>query len=128
MTNNRKQKIDRIADEIPPVSVHEGNESGDVLLLGWGSTFSVLKSVSRELNKEGYKVSALHIRYMHPLPTNLGEVLKKFKKIIVPEMNTGQFIKLIRERYLVDAIGYNKVQGIPITHKELKNFVLQHLA
>jgi len=128
MTNNRKQKIDRIADEIPPVSVHEGNESGDVLLLGWGSTFSVLKSVSRELNKEGYKVSALHIRYIHPLPTNLGEVLKKFKKIIVPEMNTGQFIKLIRERYLVDAIGYNKVQGIPITHKELKNFVLQHLA
>lgn len=128
MTNNRKQKIDRIADEIPPVSVHEGNESGDVLLLGWGSTFSVLKSVTRELNKEGYKVSALHIRYIHPLPTNLGEVLKKFKKIIVPEMNTGQFIKLIRERYLVDAIGYNKVQGIPITHKELKNFVLQHLA
>jgi 2-oxoglutarate ferredoxin oxidoreductase subunit alpha len=128
MTNNRKQKIDCIADEIPPVSVHEGNESGDVLLLGWGSTFSVLKSVSRELNKEGYKVSALHIRYIHPLPTNLGEVLKKFKKIIVPEMNTGQFIKLIRERYLVDAIGYNKVQGIPITHKELKDFVLQHLA
>jgi len=127
MTDLRKQKIERISAGIPPQKIEAGDDTGEILLLGWGSTYSVLKSVTKEFNKEGKKVSHVHLRYIHPFPSNLGDIIKRFNKIIIPEINTGQLIHLIRSKYLVDAIGYNKVQGTPITHKELKKFVDSYL-
>lgn len=127
MTEFRKKKIQKIQDDIPLQKIEEGDDRGDILLLGWGSTYPVLKSVVRDLNKTGKKVSHVHLGYINPLPSNLDNIIRNFNKVIIPEMNTGQLIHLIRSKYLVDAIGYNKVQGIPITHKELKEFILGHL-
>ncbi len=128
MTELRKHKIENIVRTIPKQSITTGEDNGDVLIVGWGSTYSIIKEVVHELVHEGKKVSHTHLRYLYPLPENLGELIKRFKKIIIPEMNTGQLIKIIREKYLVDAIGFNRVQGIPLKHYELKEYILKHLS
>lgn len=119
MVKLRQEKIDKIADHIPEQKLDNGAEEGKVLILGWGSTYGAIKSAVAELIIEGYSVSHAHLRYIRPFPKNLGTVIKNFDKILIPELNNGQLIKIIRDQYLVDAKGYNKIMGIPFTKHEL---------
>jgi len=119
MVNQRQAKVDKIADYIPEQKIDSGADKGKLLILGWGSTYGAIKSAVLELQSQGYSVSHAHIRYLRPFPKNLGTILKNFEQILVPEINNGQLIKIIRDQYLVDAKGYNKVTGMPITKTEL---------
>lgn len=124
MVKIRQEKVDRIADYIPLQGLDSGPEQGDLLVLGWGSTYGAIKSAVSELLAEGYSVSHAHLRYLRPFPKNLGEILKKFKKVLMPEINNGQLIKIIRDQYFVDAVGYNKIMGVPITRTEMKEQIV----
>jgi 2-oxoglutarate/2-oxoacid ferredoxin oxidoreductase subunit alpha len=119
MVRIRQEKVDKIADYIPVQKLDSGPEKGQVLVLGWGSTYGAIKSAVAEIQAEGYAVSHAHLRYVRPFPKNLGEILRNFDKVLIPEINNGQLIKIIRDQYLVDAIPYNKIMGIPITKTEL---------
>jgi 2-oxoglutarate ferredoxin oxidoreductase subunit alpha len=119
MVKTRQLKVDRIAEYIPLQTLDSGPETGDVLVIGWGSTYGAIKSAVAELQAQGKAVAHAHLRYVRPFPRNLGEMLKSYKKVIIPEINNGQLIKIIRDQYLVDAIGYNKIKGVPITKSEL---------
>jgi 2-oxoglutarate ferredoxin oxidoreductase subunit alpha len=119
MVKIRQEKVDKIADHIPDQKLDSGPSSGKILVLGWGSTYGAIKSAVAELQAEGHSVSHAHIRYLRPFPKNLGELLKNFEQVLIPEINNGQLIKIIRDQYLVDAKGYNKIMGVPITKGEL---------
>lgn len=119
MVNTRQAKVDKIADHIPLQTIDNGPEKGKVLVLGWGSTYGAIKSAVAELTAEGKSVAHAHLRHLRPFPKNLGEVLKNYETVIIPEINNGQLIKIIRDIYFVDAKGYNKVMGVPITKTEL---------
>jgi 2-oxoglutarate ferredoxin oxidoreductase subunit alpha len=123
MVKTREAKVEMIADSIPLQTLDSGPESGDVLVLGWGSTYGSIKSAVMELQAEGMKVAHAHLRHMRPFPRNLGEMLRNYKKVLIPEINNGQLIKIIRDKYLVDAIGFNKIKGTPITRTELVNAI-----
>jgi len=119
MVKLRQEKIDKIADYIPEQKLDNGPTKGNVLVLGWGSTYGAIKSAVASLLLEGHSVSHAHLRYVRPFPKNLGEILKSFDHVLVPELNNGQLIKIIRDQYLVDAKGCNKIMGIPFTKHEL---------
>lgn len=119
MVKIREEKIEKIADYIPEQKIDNGPEKGKVLVLGWGSTYGAIKSAVTELLKEGAEVSHAHLRYIRPFPKSLGKILKNFDQILIPELNNGQLIKIIRDKYLVDAKGFNKIKGIPFTKAEL---------
>lgn len=119
MVKTRQAKVDKIADYIPLQKIDNGPEKGTVLVLGWGSTYGAIKSAVAELLAEGKSVAHAHLRYVRPFPKNLGEVLRNYETVIVPEINNGQLIRIIRDVYFVDAKGYNKIMGIPITKTEL---------
>ncbi|RYY33535.1 MAG: 2-oxoacid:acceptor oxidoreductase subunit alpha [Sphingobacteriaceae bacterium] len=123
MVKIRQEKVDKIAHHVPHQKIDSGEASGKVLVLGWGSTYGAIKSACLELQSQGVSVSHAHLRYVRPFPVNLGDMLKNFEKIIIPEINNGQLIKIIRDVYLVDAVGYNKIQGVPITKGELVEFI-----
>lgn len=127
MTHQRAAKIEKIADFIPDAKVEAGNDSGRLLVLGWGSTNGSIKTAVRELLAEGYDVAHLHLRHLNPFPKNLGDILESYEKVLVPEMNTGQLVKLVRAKYLVPAEGFNKIQGLPFTTSELKNKIKELL-
>jgi len=119
MVRIRQEKVDKIADHIPPQEIELGPEKGKVLVLGWGSTYGAIKSAVLELLAEGHAVAHAHIRYLRPFPKNLAEILHSYDKVLIPEINNGQLIKIIREHFLIDAVGYNKIMGVPITKGEL---------
>ena len=119
MVKTRQAKVDRIADYIPLQTLDSGSETDDVLVLGWGSTYGSIKSAVAELRGQGKSVAHAHVRYLRPFPRNLGELLRGYKKVLVPELNNGQLIKIIRDEYLVDAKAFNKIKGVPITRTEL---------
>ncbi|WP_207491923.1 2-oxoacid:acceptor oxidoreductase subunit alpha [Aridibaculum aurantiacum] len=119
MVKIREEKVDKIANYIPEQKLDSGPEKGKVLVLGWGSTFGAIKSAVAELQEQGVEVSHAHLRYLRPFPRNLGEIIRNFDHVLIPEINNGQLIKIIRDKYLVDAKGYNKIMGIPITKGEL---------
>lgn len=119
MVKLRQEKVDKIADYIPDQTLDSGPDKGQLLVLGWGSTYGAIKSAVLEMQHEGYAVSHAHLRHLRPFPKNLGDILKRFDKVLIPEINNGQLIKIIRDQYLVDAKGYNKIMGIPITKTEL---------
>mgnify|MGYP000943573232 CR=1 FL=1 len=119
MVKTRQAKVDMIANYIPDQKLDSGPEKGKVLILGWGSTYGAIKSAARDLQNEGLAVSHAHLRYIRPFPKNLGDILKNFDHVLVPEINNGQLVKIIRDVYFVDAKGYNKIMGIPITKGEL---------
>ncbi len=123
MVNIRQAKVDKIADYIPLQRIDSGPEKGKVLVLGWGSTYGAIKSAVLQLQAEGHAVSHAHIRYLRPFPRNLGEILNNFDHVLIPEINNGQLVKIIRDQYLVDAKPYNKVMGIPITKGELEDVI-----
>ena len=125
MVKTREEKIEKIAEFIPNQEIDSGKESGKVLVLGWGSTFGSIKSAVSELIEEKYEVSQAHLTYIKPFPKNLGQLMHKFDKILIPEINNGQLIKLIRDKYLIDAIGFHKIKGTPITKNELKEEILK---
>ena len=123
----RQAKIDRIANYIPLQTIDTGNETGKVLVVGWGSTYGAIKSAAMELQSQGESVSHVHIRYLRPFPKNLGEILSKFETVLIPEINNGQLIKIIRDVFFIDAIPYNKIMGIPITKGELIDEIRKYL-
>lgn len=119
MVKIRQEKVDKIADYIPEQKLDSGPDKGKILVLGWGSTYGAIKSAVAELQAKGHAVSHAHLRYVRPFPKNLGDILKNFDTVLIPEINNGQLIKIIRDMYLVDAKGYNKIMGVPITKTEL---------
>ena len=119
MIKIREEKITRIADHIPAQRLDSGPEKGDLLVLGWGSTYGSIKSAVAELQQQGYAVSHAHLRHLRPFPANLGELMRNFKQVLIPEINNGQLIKIIRDQFLLDAKGYQKIMGVPITKTEL---------
>ena len=123
MVKIREEKVEKIAQFIPDQKLDNGPDRGKVLVLGWGSTYGAIKSAVNELLLEGYAVAHAHLRYVRPFPKNLGDILKHYDHILIPEINNGQLIKIIRDKFLVDAKGYNKIMGIPITKGEIINEV-----
>ncbi|HVG14219.1 MAG TPA: 2-oxoacid:acceptor oxidoreductase subunit alpha, partial [Chitinophagaceae bacterium] len=127
MVKIRQEKVDKIADNIPLQEVERGPEKGELLILGWGSTYGVIRTAVEELLKEGYSVAHAHLRYMRPFPKNLGEILHNYKKVLVPEINNGQLIKIIRSEFLINARPYNKIMGVPITKAEIIEAIKKQL-
>ncbi|RPD46070.1 2-oxoacid:acceptor oxidoreductase subunit alpha [Paracnuella aquatica] len=128
MVKLRQQKVDMIAQYIPEQQLDNGPEQGDLLVLGWGSTYGVIKTAVAEMIAEGYSVAHAHLRYMRPFPRNLGNMLRNYKKVLIPEINNGQLVKIIRAEYLVDAQAYNKIMGVPITKSELIDAIRRRIA
>jgi len=121
MTNVRVKKIEGIADDIPLQSVEVGTDSGQLAVVGWGSTYGPIRTAVRNLRAEGKAVSHIHLRYINPMPKNLGELLARFDKVLVPEMNMGQLSTILRDRFLVPAEGLHKVTGKPFRIVEIED-------
>ena len=119
MVKTREAKVEKIADYIPLQTIDSGKEKGKVLVLGWGSTYGTIKSSVQELQDKGRDVSHAHLKYVRPFPKNLGDILKNFETVLIPEINNGQLIKIIRDKYFVDAKGFNRIMGSPIAKHEL---------
>ncbi|HKP48292.1 MAG TPA: 2-oxoacid:acceptor oxidoreductase subunit alpha [Pyrinomonadaceae bacterium] len=126
MVKLRQEKIDRAANDVPLVEVF-GEQTGKVLVLGWGSTYGSISSAVEKLQSEGKAVSAAHLRYLNPFPKNLGEIIAGFETVIVPEMNLGQLCTMIRAKYLVDAVAFSKVKGRPFQIREIVRKVEEYL-
>lgn len=124
MTDTRAWKVANIANDIPPVVV-AGSEDANVLVLGWGSTYTVIKAAARRIEAAGQKVAYAHLRHLNPLPANLKDVLASYDKVLVPEMNSGQLLRILRMEYLCDATGLNKVAAKPFKVSEIQNKILE---
>ena len=127
MVKIRAEKVAKIADYIPLQELDSGSENSELLVLGWGSTYGAIKTVVRELDAQGIDVAHAHLKYIQPMPKNLGNLLVNFDKILIPEMNNGQLITLIRDHYLVDAKPLNKIKGVPFEAREIKEAILNML-
>lgn len=114
MVRTRQAKVDRIAESLPPLEVDDPSGAAKVLVIGWGSTYGPIGAGVRRVRKAGHHVAQVHLRHLNPFPKDLGEILRRYDKVLVPEMNLGQLSLLLRGKYLVDAIGYNQVNGMPI--------------
>jgi 2-oxoglutarate ferredoxin oxidoreductase subunit alpha len=120
MVRTRQSKVDRVADTIAPLEVDDPSGRARLLVLGWGSTYGPIGAACRRLRNQGLHIAQAHLRHLNPFPANLGEVLRKYDRVVVPEMNLGQLAMLLRARYLVDVVGYNQVRGLPFTASELE--------
>ncbi len=127
MVKIRAQKVANVAHQIPLIEFDQGDENSDCLVIGWGSTYGSIFTAVTELKSEGLNVAQLHLKYINPLPLNFHEKLKPFKHVFVAELNNGQLIKLIREQFLIDALGINKIQGQPFSLLEIKETIKQHI-
>jgi 2-oxoglutarate ferredoxin oxidoreductase subunit alpha len=119
MVRTRAEKVQRVAQEIPPIEVHGSPDGGRLLVLGWGSTLGAITGAVTQARKDGLDVSRAHLRYLNPLPHDLGEVLGRFDKVLLPEMNLGQLSLLLRAKTLLPIESYTKVQGKPFTRQEI---------
>jgi 2-oxoglutarate ferredoxin oxidoreductase subunit alpha len=127
MVLERAKKIEDIANYIPEIKI-QGEPESDLVVVGWGGTYGHLLSAISELKNEGKKVALLHFNYINPLPRNTEDVLKKYKKILVTEINDGQFFSYLRSKFpQFNYTKYNKIQGLPFTVQELKNAILKNL-
>ncbi|MFM2194187.1 MAG: 2-oxoglutarate oxidoreductase subunit KorA, partial [Chloroflexota bacterium] len=115
----RAEKVARIARDIPKTEVY-GDERGDLLILGWGSTYGSIRSAVERLRARGKRVAHAHLRYVNPLPEDLGEILSRYERVLMPELNLGQLRMLVRSKYLVDAVGFNLVRGKPFQIGEIE--------
>lgn len=122
MVEIRAEKVKRIANEIPPTEVF-GAQDGDLLILGWGGTFGAIRTVVENRFAAGEAIGHVHLRFLNPFPSDLGDVLKRYKTVLIPELNTGHLRQLIRSEYLIDAVGVNKIQGQPFHVFELESEV-----
>jgi 2-oxoglutarate ferredoxin oxidoreductase subunit alpha len=128
MVRLRQAKIDRIADDIGPLEVDDPDGNAKVLVLGWGSTFGSIGAAVRRVRTDGRSVAQAHLRHLSPFPANLGEVLAAYDKVLVPEINLGQLALVLRGRYLVDVISYNRVSGLPFRAAELAGVIQDVIA
>jgi len=119
MVRMRENKVEGIANHIPLQKIDNGNNKGKLLIVGWGSTYGAIKTAVIDAIAKGYDVSHAHIRYLKPFPKNLGEILYNFEQVLIPEMNTGQLSKVIRDKFMIPAIPFNKIQGMPFTSGEI---------
>lgn len=119
MVKIREAKIEQIANYLPPQTIDNGPERGDLLIVGWGSTCGTIRAATRDLLAEGYQVAHLHIRHLRPLPLNIGKILQNYKHVLVAELNNGQLVKILREKFLLPCHAYNKVQGLPFSTAEI---------
>jgi 2-oxoglutarate ferredoxin oxidoreductase subunit alpha len=127
MVKTRARKIANIANDIPELAVN-GAAEGDLLVIGWGGTYGSILSAVQRSQRKGYKVASAHLRYLNPMPRNTGDLLKRYKKVLVPELNAGQLRMLLRATYLIDAVGLNKVQGRPFLVSEIEKKIAEMLA
>ena len=127
MTEARAAKIDGIANHIPPQGIDRGADHGRVVVVGWGSSYGPISRAVGNLRDAGHDVSHIHIRHLWPLPRNLGDLLQGFAHVLVPETNTGQLLTLLRSRYLVPAVGLNKVTGRPFKIREIEDAIRARL-
>ena len=126
MVKLRAEKFENISASYPPLSIDQGGETGEILLLSWGSSYGSIRDAVKNLLEQNVSVSHLQLRNLAPFPKDLGEVLGRFKKIIIPEINNGQLIKLIQDKYQVKCIPFNKIQGAPFLSVEIEQFVLDN--
>jgi 2-oxoglutarate ferredoxin oxidoreductase subunit alpha len=127
MTKLRAAKLERLAEELPELEV-DADEGAELLVLGWGSTYGVIRAAARRVREKDVPVAVAHLRHVHPLPANTGEVVRRFPKVLVPELNTGQLLSIIRSEFVVDAVGYNKVEGLPILAEEMEQAILEAMS
>ncbi len=127
MVRLRQAKVDGIADDIPPLEVEDPGGGAELLVLGWGSTLGTIRAAARRVREGGRSVATAHIRHLNPFPANTGEVVRAYRKVLIPEMNLGQLATLIRARFLVDARTFGKVQGLPIFAEDLEREILRVL-
>ncbi len=127
MTRLRAEKLEKLAEEMPDLEV-DADEGAELLVLGWGSTYGVIRAAARRMRDRGTPIATAHLRYLDPLPTNTGDVVKAFPKVLIPELNTGQLLSIIRAKFLVDAVGYNKMEGLPILAEEMEAAILEVLS
>ena len=128
MVRTRAAKIEGIANSIPPLEVDDPTGHARLLVLGWGSTYGSIGAAVRSARRAGHDVAQAHLRHMNPFPANLGEVLRRYDKVLVPEINLGQLALLLRGKYLVDVISYNRVRGLPFRAAELTEAIEEVLA
>jgi 2-oxoglutarate ferredoxin oxidoreductase subunit alpha len=119
MTRLRAQKVAGIAGDIPELEVDDPDGDANVLVLGWGGTYGPIAAGVRRVRRAGSPVAHAHLRYLNPFPRNTGEVLRRYERVLIPEMNLGQLLKLVRAEFLVDAVGYNRVRGLPLRAAEV---------
>jgi 2-oxoglutarate ferredoxin oxidoreductase subunit alpha len=124
MVRTRQAKVERVADSIPPLAIDDPDGDARVLVLGWGSTYGPIGAAVRRVRSQGAHVAQAHLRHLNPFPSNLGEVLKRYDRVVVPEMNLGQLSMLLRAKYLVDVTGYNQVRGLPFKAAELESVLM----
>ena len=124
MVHLRAAKVAGIAADIPPVEVDDPDGDGEILLLGWGSTYGAIAAGARRVRARGHRVAHAHLRHLRPFPSNLGDVLRRYDRILVPEMNLGQLVNLVRAEFLVDARGVNKMTGQPFRAGEIERAIL----
>jgi len=124
MVRTRAEKVRRVAQDIPPTSIH-GPHTGDVLVVGWGGTYGAITAAVEEACLEGRAVASVHLRYLNPLPPDLGQILRQYRRVLVPEINSGQLVRILRAEYLVDAVGFNRVRGMPLATQEIHEAITQ---
>jgi 2-oxoglutarate ferredoxin oxidoreductase subunit alpha len=127
MTRLRAERIARV--EVPDLTVDDPDGDAKLLVLGWGSSYGAIEGAARRLRREqGLKLATAHVRHLNPLPSNLGEVLRSFERVLVPEMNMGQLSRLLRAEYLVDVESFTKVDGLPIFTRDVMEQVVARLS
>ncbi|MBM4438777.1 MAG: 2-oxoacid:acceptor oxidoreductase subunit alpha [Candidatus Rokubacteria bacterium] len=126
MVRQRAEKVRRVAQEIPPTSIN-GPATGDLLVVGWGGTYGSITAAVERAQGEGKSVAQIHLRHLNPLPPDLGHILREYRKILVPEINSGQLVRVLRSEYLVDAVGFNRVRGLPLASEEISEAINQLL-
>ena len=126
MVLTRAEKVRRVAQEIPPTSIN-GPATGDVLVVGWGGTYGAITAAVEEAQIEGKGVASVHLRHLNPLPPDLGQILRQYRRVLVPEINSGQLVRILRAEYLVDAVGYNRVTGMPLASQDILEAINQIL-
>ena len=124
MVRLRAEKVRRVAQEIPPTTIN-GPAGGDLLVVGWGGTYGTITAAVEEAQAAGKSVASIHLRHLSPLPPDLGQILRQYRRVLVPEINSGQLVRVLRAEYLVDAVGFNRVRGVPLATQEIVDAINQ---
>jgi 2-oxoglutarate ferredoxin oxidoreductase subunit alpha len=126
MVRLRAEKVRRVAQEIPPTTIN-GPAGGDLLVVGWGGTYGTITAAVEEAQAAGRSVASIHLRHLNPLPPDLGQILRQYRRVLVPEINSGQLVRVLRAEYLVDAVGFNRVRGVPLATQDIVETINQLL-
>src|SRR5439155_8692457 len=126
MVRTRAEKVRRVAQEIPPTTIN-GPATGDLLVVGWGGTYGSSTAAVERAQAPGKSVASVHLRHLTPLPPDLGHILREYRNVLVPENNSGQLVRVLRAEYLVDAVGFNRVRGLPLASEEILEDINQLL-